>query len=87
MLDRAKDYPAFGGKQNLKTAQPEDVIGLKIQAMSNDPERSAMEQSDIERLMTVYRQKLDWDRIEEFYEVFGFSEEARKLRERFDRAE
>lgn len=87
MLDRAKEYPAFGGKQNLKTAQPEDVIGLKIQAMSNDPERSALEQSDIERLMTVYRQKLDWDRIEEFYEVFGFSEEARKLRERFDRAE
>ena len=87
MLDRAKEYPALGGKQSLKTAQAEDVIGLKIQAMFNDPERSAQEQNDIERLMALYRRKLDWDRIQEFYEVFGFSEEAKKLRERFDRAE
>ena len=87
MLDRAKEYPALGGKQCLKTAQPEDVIGLKVQALFNDPERSAQERSDIERLMAVYRRKLDWNRILEFYEVFGFSEEAKKLRERFDRAE
>jgi Uncharacterised nucleotidyltransferase len=87
ILDRAKEYPALEGKQSLKTAQPEDVIGLKIQAMFNDPERRDQEKNDIERLMTVYRRKLDWDRIQEFYEVFGFSEEAKKLRERFDRAE
>ena len=87
MLDRAKGYPALRGKQTLKTAQPEDVIGLKVQAMFNDPERSAQEQSDIERLMGLYRRKLDWNRLQEFYDVFGFSEEARKLRERFDRAE
>jgi hypothetical protein len=37
--------------------------------------------------MAVYRRKLDWNRILEFYEVFGFSEEAKKLKERFDRAE
>ena len=87
MLDRANDYPAFGGKQSLRTAQPEDVIGLKVQAMSNDPERRAQEQNDIERLMGRYRNRLDWDRIQEFYDVFGLTEEARTLRERFDHAE
>ena len=87
MLDRAREYPALGGNQSLKTAQPEDVIGLKVQAMFNDPERRAQEQSDIERLMGQYRRRLDWDRIEEFYDVFGFSKEAKKLRERFDIAE
>ena len=87
MLDRAKDYPAVGGKQSLRTAQPEDVIGLKVQAMFNDPERRPQEQNDIERLMARYGRKLDWNRIQEFYEVFGFSDEAKKLRERFDRAE
>ena len=87
MLDRAKDYPALGGKQSLKTAQPEDVIGLKVQAMFNDPERRAQEQNDIERLMAQYGRRLDWDRIEEFYGVFGLADEARKLRERFDVAQ
>lgn len=87
MLDRAKNYPAFGGNLKLKTAQPEDIIGLKVQAMSNDPERRAQEQSDIERLMGQYANRLDWDRIQEFYDVFGLAEEARTLRERFDHAE
>lgn len=87
MIDRAKEYPALGGRQSLKTAQPEDVIGLKVQAIFNDPDRRAQEQNDIERLMSLYRRKLDWDRIEEFYGVFDFAEEAKKLRERFDRVE
>jgi len=87
MLDRAKDYPALGGTQSLRTAQPEDVIGLKVQAMFNDPERRAQEQNDIERLMAQYGQRLDWDRIQDFYDVFGLTGEARKLRERFDVAE
>lgn len=87
MLDRAKDHPALGGQQILRTVQPEDVIGLKVQAMYNDPERRAQEQIDIERLMGRFGRQLDWARIQEFYEVFGLSEEAKKLRERFDRAE
>lgn len=85
MLDRAKDYPALGGTQSLRTAQPEDVIGLKVQALFNDPERRVQEQRDIERLMAQYGRRLDWTRIQEFYEVFGLAEEAKKLRERFDR--
>ena len=85
MLDRAKDYPALGGKHHLKTVQPEGVIGLKVQAMSNDPERKTKEQSDIARLMARYGRTLDWERIDEFYEVFELGEEAKKLREQFDR--
>jgi Uncharacterised nucleotidyltransferase len=87
MLDRAKDYPALGGDESLRTAQPEDVIGLKVQAMCNDPSRRAQEQSDIERLMSRYGRQLDWQRIEEFYDVFGLADEAKNLRARFDLAE
>lgn len=87
MLERAKDHPALGGSARLKTVQPEDVIGLKVQALYNDPSRRAQEQADIERLMARYRGDLDWQRIEEFYDVFGLLEEAKSLRERFDRAE
>ena len=87
MLDRAKDHPALGGRQSLKTAQPEDVIGLKVQAMCNDPDRRTREQSDIERVMARYGRELDWQRIVEFYDVFGLAEEANNLRARFDVAQ
>lgn len=87
MLDRAKDHTALAGKQNLKTAQPEDVIGLKVQAMFNDPERTAQEQRDIEALMARYGSQLDWNRIQGFYDVFGLTAEAQTLRERFERAQ
>lgn len=87
MLDRAKDYPALGGKQRLRAVQPEDVIGLKVQAMFNDPERRTQEQIDIERLMAHYGDQLDWNRIQEYYEVFGLVEEIKKLKERFGHAQ
>jgi hypothetical protein len=86
MLERAKSYPAFGGKYSVKVVDPEDVIGLKVQAMSNDPSRRVFELSDIERLASLYGSKLDWTRIEEYYSVFDLAEEAKKLRERFGNA-
>ena len=87
MLQRAKSYPVFGGRQSVKAVDPEDVIGLKVQAMSNDPARRSQELSDIERLAAQYGAKLDWSRIQEFYDLFGLGEEARKLKERFGHAQ
>ena len=66
MLARAKRYKVFGGKQTIRVANPEDVIGLKVQAMVNDPDRKAQEVADIEMLMRLYGAKLDWQRIEDF---------------------
>ena len=86
MLERAIDHPALGGTQRLKTALPEDVIGLKVQATCNDPGRGAQEQSDRERLMARYGRDLDWQRVQEVYDVFGLADEAKKLKERFNHA-
>ena len=83
MLERAKSYPAFGAKFSIRTLDPEDVIGLKAQAMANDPDRRAQEVSDIERLCALYGAKLDWQRILEFFRVFDFEDEAIGLKERF----
>jgi hypothetical protein len=87
MLDRARALPIFGGTASLTVLQPEDVIGLKVQAMANDPERRAQELADIEALMARYGDKLDWERIEEFYRLFDLEQEASALRKRFGHAE
>jgi hypothetical protein len=85
MLARAKSYKVFGGKQRIRVADPEDVIGLKVQAMVNDPDRKSQEVADIEMLMRLYGAKLDWQRIQDFYDIFGLKDEASRLRERFGR--
>lgn len=87
MLDRAKSLPALDGKLLLKTAQAEDVIGLKVQAMFNDPQRRAQDQRDIEGLMERYGAQLDWNRIVSYYEAFGLAAEVHALREKFDHAQ
>ena len=86
MLTRAKSYPVFGETRTVKAVDPEDVIGLKVQAMINDPDRKSQESADVERLMGLYGSKLDWKRIQEYYNIFGLGEEAKRLRKRFGRA-
>lgn len=83
MLERAKSNPVFGGTQTVKVAEAEDVIGLKVQAMANDPRRRIQELGDIERLMDFYGSRLDWERIQEYFALFEMGKEARELRERF----
>ncbi len=86
MLSRAQSYPVFGGTQTVRIVNPEDVIGLKIQALVNDPDRRTQEMADIERLMGFYNERLDWERVQEYYELFNREEEGKQLRKRYGHA-
>lgn len=85
MLARAKSYPAFSGTQAVRVIDPEDVVGLKVQAMANDPDRQAQELADIERVMALYGHRLDWDRVQEYYDLFNLGKDAKQLRQRYGR--
>lgn len=64
-------------------AQPEDVIGLKVQAIANDPLRRQQDRLDIEALMERYGSRLNWERIHSYYELFELGAGARALKNRF----
>lgn len=87
MLGRAKEVPIFDGTATVRVAQAEDVIGLKVQAMVNDPGRRSGELHDIERLMRLHGGRLDWARIQAFYELFDLREEGQQMQRRFGHAE
>jgi len=87
MLARAKRRPILNGTQSLPVADPEDLIGLKVQAIANNPDRQHQERADIERLMALYGKQLDWSRVQGFYELFNLGEEATQLRRRFGNVE
>ena len=87
MLQRTRPHPIFDGRRTIQVVSPEDLIGLKVQAMANNPHRAAQERADIESLAGHYGTRLDWTHIQEFYDLFEMGQEAKQLQERFGHAQ
>jgi predicted nucleotidyltransferase len=72
MMRRAKKSPVFDGKYKLKTILPEDLIGLKVQAISNDPRnRFPVDAPDIQRILQTKIDEIDMDLVRMYFELFS----------------
>ena len=83
MLDRIERLQVEGGL-SLPVAAVEDIIGLKIQAMSNDPSRTEQDGLDVRLLIRATRdlkQSLDWELIEQYLELFDKRELLKELKQ------
>jgi hypothetical protein len=69
MLDRAVEKGLYGGELTVRVLIPEDIIGLKLQAITNDPKRRAMDMADIKALASVPGRQLDWALIERYADL------------------
>jgi len=75
MMERASGQTVFDGKYTVKTLMPEDLIGLKIQAISNDPEnRYHVDAPDIQRLLALHKEKMDMRLVREYFQIFDKEE-------------
>lgn len=85
MLTRARTVacPDIG---SIRVLEPEDIIGLKVQAIANNPTRRSHETADIETLVSQHGRQLDWNRIQTYYDLFELGQEARTLRTRYGQA-
>jgi Uncharacterised nucleotidyltransferase len=70
MLGHAVEKSIFGGEFAIRVLRPEDLIGLKVQAMANNAERETADLSDIEALMRLYGTVLDWGLLKEYFALF-----------------
>ena len=71
MMRNADVRPVFGGELRVNTVRPEDLIGLKVQALSNDPDnRYLIDKPDIQRLLKLHRDKMDMKLVREYFGVF-----------------
>ena len=80
MLDRAEPESLFPGGPEVVVLRVEDVIGLKIQAMANAPHRRSHDMADIQRLVEVHRDSIDWELIEDYCALFDMTDMAEKLK-------
>lgn len=72
MIRRALKKEIFDGEYKVKTLLPEDLIGLKIQAIYNDPKnRYLIDAPDIQRLLALHKDKMDMQLVREYFKIFG----------------
>jgi hypothetical protein len=82
MLGRAKEKEIFNGEMKIRVLCPEDLIGLKLQAMRNNPSREQTDRADIEALVSLHREKLDWELLEGYFKLFEMEDSFKKLRDK-----
>lgn len=83
MLKRAVTKELYGRTIEIKVAIIEDLIGLKIQAMTNDPIRRSSDLADIETLLDLHKAHLDWDLLEDYFQLFEQTELLQSLKEKY----
>ncbi len=81
MLKEALTVDVFGGGLKAKVLRPEDIIGLKVQAMVNNPDRKNRDLADVEALAA--NGVLDWARIAPYYSMFGMEKDFEALKGKY----
>ena len=66
ILERAAPYEVLG--RQLRVADAADLIGLEVQASSNDPRRRGRDMADVERLLATG--DVDLDRARGYFRLF-----------------
>lgn len=82
MLAKAIQKPMCGGKFQVKVLRPEDIIGLKVQSIANDPARKGRDFEDIKEIVKKFSRKLDWRLLKEYFSLFGMEEDYKRLKVR-----
>ncbi len=78
MLERSKPFEIVKGC-TVNVIVPEDIIGLKVQAFSNDPDRYRQDIADIYWLIKNYREQLDLNLLREYFGLFNCSDKLEQI--------
>jgi predicted nucleotidyltransferase len=78
MLDRARAYVVKEGL-SLPAVTVEDIIGLKVQAIANEPSRRTQDMADIEWLVSHYRSSLNMALLNEYFALFSLQDELSQI--------
>ena len=73
MLSRVERFRVFNTYM-IPVLSPEDIIGLKVQAIANDAQREATDIFDMRLLLDYQRQRkrpIDWELLDEYFSLFN----------------
>ena len=70
MLGTAIKADILDGQFQVKVVLPEDMIGLKVQSSSNQPERYHQDMADIECILRASAGKVNMEQVKEYFQIF-----------------
>jgi len=79
MLERANEKSVLEGRFKIKVIRMEDLIGLKLQASINDPNRLRQDMADIEQLIRNNHSKLDMSLVKEYFQLFDREQDLQDI--------
>jgi hypothetical protein len=82
MLVRAEEKGIFGNELSVRVLRPEDIVAMKLQAVKNSPSREQSDTVDIESLLSLHKENLDWQLIEKYFKIFEMEDLLKKIREK-----
>lgn len=69
------------GNITIKVVRVEDLIGLKVQAIANNPARKVMDLADISSLLCIHGPTLDWQLLDDYFSLFNKEDLLAELKE------
>ena len=85
MLARARITRTAGLGREVPIVDAEGIIGLKVQAMANNPLRRDRERDDIRELLLAQGSKLDLELVREYHRVFGLEGQLEEMLREIER--
>ncbi len=82
MLKRAEALPVMPGL-TIRVVQVEDIIGLKVQALVNNPARETRDWADIRMILEAQREqgaKIDWELVADYLRIFHLEAKLPELK-------
>ena len=79
MLKRAQEKGIFNNSLKIRVLIPEDLVGLKLQAIKNDPQKLQKDMTDIESLLNIYGRELDRSLLKQYFYLFDMQDLYKKL--------
>jgi hypothetical protein len=80
MIGRTGEKQLIGGLAEIRVLRLEDIIGLKLQMIKNDPGTESRYMADIKSLASIYGKVMDWPLVEKHAEMFGMQSILNKIR-------
>lgn len=79
MLDRVQDVELTKGVR-IRIVAVEDLIGLKLYAIHHKESRRAKDWDDIEKLVALHHETMNWDLVENYFKMFNMDDEWTTVR-------
>ena len=89
MLERSVEVDVVEGVA-IRSLVPEDIIGLKLQALVNEPAREPRDLWDMEALLLARKrggEQVEWEMLSEYFDLFDRGDLLAELRRKHDETE